>query len=131
MKQAQKVIKYVAIAFGLYLAINIIGLIIFGFTMLLGIEISTNILTGNGAETIQYGETFSKDIEQLDIEISFADFEIKVGEELKVEGQINKDYKVEVENKTLKIEDTGKKWIFNSKTCNYALCNYIDCRCST
>ena len=29
MKKAQKVIKYVTIAFGLYLAINIIGWIVF------------------------------------------------------------------------------------------------------
>ena len=43
MKQAQKIIKYLAIAFGLYLAINIIGLIIFGFTMLLGIDIGKNV----------------------------------------------------------------------------------------
>lgn len=113
MKQAQKVIKYVAIAFGLYLAINIIGAIVFGFTMLLGIDIGRNFFTGNSSETIQYGQVFTN-IEELEIEIGFADFEVKVGEELKVEGQIYKDFKIQVENKTLKIEDISKKWIFNS-----------------
>lgn len=113
MKQAQKIIKYVAIAFGLYLAINIIGWIVFGFTMLLGIDIGKNIFSGTGTETVQYGQVFY-DVEELDIEIAFADFEIKIGEELKVEGQIYKDFKIEVENKTLKIEDVNKKWIFNS-----------------
>lgn len=113
MKQAQKIIKYVAIAFGLYLAINIIGWIVFGFTMLLGIDIAGDIFTGVGTELVEYGQVFS-DIEELDIEIDFADFEIKNGEELKVEGQIHKDFKIKVENKTLKIEDNGKKWIFSS-----------------
>lgn len=113
MKQAQKVIKYVAIAFGLYLAINIIGWIVFGFTMLLGIDVGRNIFTGNGTNTIQYGQVFT-DVEELDIEIAFADFEVKIGEELKVEGQIYEDFKIKVENKTLKIQDVNKRWIFNS-----------------
>ena len=62
---------------------------------------------------MQYGQVFSN-VEQLDIEIAFADFEIKTGDELKVEGQIYKDFKITAENKTLKIEDINKKWIFNS-----------------
>lgn len=114
MKQAQKIIKYVAIAFGLYLAINIIGWIVFGFSMLLGIDMAKNIFTGTGTELIQYGEVVSQDVEELDIEIAFADFEVKTGEELKIEGQIYEDFKIKVENKTLKIEDVNKKWIFNS-----------------
>ena len=113
MKQAQKIIKYVAIAFGLYLAINIIGWIVFGFTMLLGIDIAGDIFAGAGMENVQYDEVFSN-VEELDIEIGFSDFEIKTGKELKVEGQIHKDFKIKVENKTLKIEDISKKWIFNS-----------------
>ena len=80
MKQAQKIIKYVAIAFGLYLAINIIGWIIFGFTMLLGIDIGRNIFIGNSEELVQYGQTFSN-VEELDIEIAFSDLEIKIGDE--------------------------------------------------
>lgn len=113
MKQAQKIIKYVAIAFGLYLAINIIGWIVFGFTMLLGIDMGLDMLSSNNTELVQYGQVFS-DVEELDIEIGFSDFEVKIGEELKVEGQIHKDFKIKVENKTLKIEDISKKWIFNS-----------------
>ena len=113
MKQAQKIVKYVAIAFGLYLAINIIGWIVFGFAMLLGIDVAGDIFSGVGTELVQYGQVFS-DVEELDIEIGFSDFEIKTGEELKVEGQIHKDFKIKVENKTLKIEDVNKKWIFNS-----------------
>ena len=113
MKKAQKVIKYVAIALGLYLAVNIIGWIVFGFTLLLGIDMEKNLFTGNEIELEQYGQVFS-DVEELDIEIDFVDFEVKIGEELKVEGQIYDDFKIEVENKTLKIKDVNKKLIFNS-----------------
>ena len=115
MKQAQKVIKYVAIAFGLYLAINIIGWIVFGFTMLLGIDNIGRLYGESTPETVQYSQVFSE-VEDLDIEIAFADFEVKVGEELKVEGQIYEDFKIEVENKTLKINDTTKTWTFNSNS---------------
>lgn len=38
MSQAQKIIKYLAIAFGLYLSINIIGWIIFGVFSIAGIN---------------------------------------------------------------------------------------------
>ena len=116
MKKAQKIIKYLAIAFGLYLAINIIGLIIFGFSMLLGIDVAKNVFTGTGSELVQYNEVFLEEIEELDIEIDFADFEIKTGEELKIEGQIRENFKIKVENKILKIEDISKKWIFNSNS---------------
>jgi len=115
MKQAQRIIKYVAIAFGLYLAINIIGWIIFGFTMLLGIDIGRNIFIGGSKELVQYGQTFSN-VEELDIEIAFSDLEIKIGDELKVEGQIYEDYKIEAQNKILKIEDTGKRWNINANS---------------
>jgi len=115
MKNAQKIIKYVAIAFGLYLAINIIGLIIFGFSMLLGIDVGLDILSDirDNKELLQYGQTFTN-VEKLDIEIDFADFEIKTGEKLSVEGEIYEDFKIEVQDKTLKIQDINKKWIFNS-----------------
>ena len=113
MKQAQKIRKYAAIAFGLYLAINIIGWIVFGFTLLLGIDLGRNIFVGDNTELVQYGQVFSN-VESLEIEIAFSDLEIRVGEELKVEGQIYDDFKIVEENKTLKIEDINKKWIFNS-----------------
>ena len=115
MKNAQKIIKYVAIAFGLYLAINIIGLIILGFSMLLGIDVGLDVLSDlkNNKELLQYGQTFNN-VEKLDIEIDFADLEIKTGDELGVEGQIYEDFKIEVQNNTLKIKDTNKKWLFNS-----------------
>lgn len=115
MKQAQKIIKYVAIAFGLYLAVNIIGGVIFGFTLLLGIDLGADAIFNNNQELVKYGETFL-DVEKLDIEINFADFDIKIGDTLSVEGQIHDDFKIKVENKTLKIEDVNRKWIFNSNS---------------
>ena len=116
MKKAQKIIKYLAIAFGLYLAINIIGWIIFGATLLLGIDLGLDAISeGKTVKTIDYTETFS-DVEKLDIQINAANFEIKVGEELKVELiNISENAKVKLEDKTLKIKDAKLGWNINLK----------------
>ena len=111
MKKAQKVIKYLAIAFGLYLAINIIGGIVFGATLLLGIDMGLNAISEvTEVNVMDYEESFS-DIEKLDIKINAADFEIKIGEALKVVlKDVNEKTEVKAQGKTLKIADTKMNW---------------------
>ena len=111
MKKAQKIIKYLAIAFGLYLAINIIGGIVFGATLLLGIDMGLNAISEVTEVTVMdYEESFTN-IEKLDIKINAADFEIKVGEELKVVlKDVNEKAEVKAQGKTLKITDAKVKW---------------------
>lgn len=111
MKKAQKIIKYLAIAFGLYLAINIIGGIVFGATLLLGIDMGLNAISEVTEVTVMdYEESFTN-IEKLDIKINAADFEVKVGEELKVVlKDVNDKAEVKAQGKTLKITDTKVKW---------------------
>lgn len=111
MKKVQKIIKYLAIAFGLYLAINIIGGIVFGATMLLGIDMGLNAISEVTEVTVMdYEESFTN-IEKLDIKINAADFEIKVGEELKVVlKDVNEKAEVKAQGKTLKITDAKVKW---------------------
>ena len=111
MKKAQKIIKYLAIAFGLYLAINIIGGIVFGATLLLGIDMGLNAISEvTEVNVVDYEESFSN-IEKLDIKINAADFEIKVGEELKVVlKDVNEKAEVKAQGKTLKITDPQIKW---------------------
>lgn len=111
MKKAQKIIKYLAIAFGLYLAINIIGGIVFGATLLLGIDMGLNAISEVTEVTVMdYEESFTN-IEKLDIKINAADFEIKVGEELKVVlKDVNEKSEVKAQGKTLKITDAKVKW---------------------
>ncbi len=109
MKNAQKIIKYLSIAFGIYLAINIIGWIIVGVTALIGINIFTT-----SQETIDYSETYEK-IENLDLDINAAEFYIKTGKEFKIEASnINEKCKIKLNGNTLKIEDTKNIWNINN-----------------
>lgn len=114
MNQAQKIIKYLAIAFGLYLAINIIGWVIFGIFSIAGIskiaEISQEDIT-----TITYSQEF-EDVENLDFEIKYAQIYVKAGETLKIEAdKVNDDWKINKDGKTLKISNVGKSWNINNE----------------
>lgn len=117
MKNAQKIIKYLAIAFGLYLAINIIGWIIVGVTTFIGINLFTT-----SQETINYSQTYEK-IENLDLDINAAEFNIMTGEEFKIEASnINEKCKIKLSENTLKIEDYKGSWnINNSKDAKITL----------
>ena len=118
MSETQKVIKYFAIAFAIFLSVNIIGgiitavffgLSIFGIT--LGIKeakIENNLVTTNKEEMaiIQNYE----DIENMKIEIGFSKLTIKEGTELKVEAINNgKTLETKKVGNTLNIKD-NKIW---------------------
>lgn len=101
MKNAQRVIKYLAIAFGLFLSISIIGAIISVLLGLCGVFVFWN---GN---TYDFTQSYSN-IRELDIDIGGIDLTIEEGEEFKVEAQgIPESYKIKQENDVLKIEKTG------------------------
>ena len=114
MKKFQKIIKYAAIAFGLYLALTIIGAIVGGVlaicTGIYGATVITEHITEEVADSniegIKYSEGFSK----LDLEIAASNLYIKAeGEEFKIEtSKISKSTKIENKNGTLKVEDTKK-----------------------
>lgn len=111
MTSLQKIIKYVAIAFGIYLSIMIISMIVFGITLIFGISAGIDIYE-ESKETKQ--EIISSDIiditelENLDIDLTECKLKIKKGETLKVEYNKNdSDFECVLNGKTLKIEDNG------------------------
>lgn len=94
MNNGQKVIKYVAIAFAIFLSVNIIGgiigAILFGIKIF---DISDEIKNNNEVivnEDIVLSQEY-EDIEKLKIEIGYSKLEIKQGDVLKVESNVNKD----------------------------------------
>lgn len=110
MKDFQKVIKYLAIAFALYLAITIIGAIVTGtlaiFSGIYGISIiKDEIQVDRKSEEIIL-EQFSK----MDLEIAASNIVIKSeGNTYKVETyQVPETTKIENKNGTLEIKDTKK-----------------------
>lgn len=105
MKELQKVIKYVAIAFGLFLSLNIIGAIIFGGIAILGIGTGVEYIISNNEKIINFSEEFSG-VENLEIEVSISKINIKTGEKLKIEGiGVTSDFKAVMEEETLKLQD--------------------------
>ena len=115
MKEFQKIIKYAAIAFGLYLSIMIIGMIVTGIlaicTGIYGVQVITE---QSNVEKIDETEEFSN-IFKIDIDVTNVNLTIKTeGEKFKVETfQIPVDTKIENNQGTLKIKD-NKKIMYNS-----------------
>lgn len=132
MKPFQKVIKYGAMAFAIYLAIMIISIIIFGITAIFGIgagieAISNNM--GNSADNdklLTYTQEYTE-IESLDIDLSKSGLEIRTGDSFKVEFiNVSKDLSTKLNdaNKELKIEDKPLK-LFENINSNSKVIVYI------
>lgn len=106
MSQLQKVIKYGAIAFGIFLAIHIIGAIIFGVTILLGITTSFNKTENITTQTIaEFSENY-EEISKLKIQTSIGKLTIKQSNQYRVEAaNVSEEFVAEVKNGTLTIRD--------------------------
>lgn len=116
MTTLQKTIKYVAIAFAIYLSFMIISGIILLLTTILGVSVGIEALTdySKGENTSMIAETVTRefeDIKSLDIALKTSLLEIKTGDTLKVEMQnITTDFIIEENNQTLKLEDKKNRW---------------------
>ena len=106
MTTAQKVIKYLAIAFAIFLTVSIIGGILSAVGFLGGLfsddDAAWNDVIG---ETKTY--TFTSEISDLNIQINAADFYIKEGNSFYVESNL-KHLTVEDKNGVLTIKETKK-----------------------
>ena len=121
MKPFQKVIKYGAMAFAIYLAIMIISIIVFGVTAIFGIGTGIEAISNNignstdSSEVLTYTQEYN-DVERLDIDLSKSRLEIKTGDSFKVEFvNVSKKLSTKLDNsgKELKIEDETLKLFEN------------------
>ena len=117
MKPFQKVIKYGAMAFAIYLAVMIISIIVFGVTAIFGIGAGIEAISNNSnnSELISYTQEYN-DIESLDIDLSKSRLEIKTGNSFKIEFiNVSKDLSTKLNNSDneLKIEDETLKLFEN------------------
>ena len=121
MTSLQKVIKYLAIAFAIFLIVTIFSTILavlFGLTTILGLKSSNKELPKEMILT-----TFENaNIEELEIDVTYADLTIKSGESLQVETN-NKNISSKQEINSLEIKETKNKWF--SKSENEELIIYI------
>jgi len=116
MNNAQKVIKYVAIAFAISLIVSIVGAIFTGVFAFLGVSTVIDVVSDN-VEVMDYAKEYI-DIYSIELDISTADLEIIQSNNLKIEGTaIPTDYEFKEENGELKIKN--KKVARNAKLVMY------------
>ena len=115
MTSFQKIIKYIAIAIAIFLAVSIVG----GALSMLGLF--GNFFGGNAVTKDATTYDVSSDINTLKVEINAADFQVKQGETFSVESNL-KHLTVNDKNGVLTIKETKK---FSGKYTNAILILYI------
>lgn len=110
MTSVQKVIKYLAIAFAVFLIISIISGILgalFALSGVLGLK-KDNEASIDNMTTTDFKNNY---IEILDIDVAYTNLVIKTGDSLKIETN-NTNISCKQNNKKLYIEE-GRKWFYN------------------
>ena len=110
MSQWQKVIKYMAIAFAIFLTVNIIGGIITAFACIVGVTGIAGQISSNSENMVNFSESY-RGVEEIQIECKLSNLTIKEGAEFKVEA-ITGENKFECENKNGILKITEKEFSF-------------------
>ncbi len=113
MSEGQKVIKYIAMAFAIFLIVNIIGGIITAFACIAGVTGIVSI-NSNTENMVDFSESYTQ-VEQIQIECKLSNLNIKQGTEFKIEATTIED-KFECENKDgiLKIREKELRFFLNT-----------------
>lgn len=107
MTSFQKVIKYGAIAFAIYLCFVIISMIVGTITAIFGITVGIEMFqnSDNDAMITRWEQEYSN-ITNMDINLSVCKLVIKKGDTLKVDAsEVSEEFKCSAEGNKLKIED--------------------------
>lgn len=113
MTTAQKVIKYLAIAFAIFLIVTIISAILtglFALSGLLGLKKHSESELPSGEMIATNFE--NSDITTLEIDLAFTNLTIKTGESIKTDTD-NSNITCKTENKNLQIKEKNQKWFSN------------------
>lgn len=114
MNVVQKVIKYCAMAFAVFLSVTILGSII---AVVLGLAMESGFY--DERERINLSERYSvAELEELGIERIFVDCPaeilVKPGTELAIEAQnVTEDYRIRCSNGTFRLESKRKNFLFS------------------
>lgn len=107
MTSFQKIIKYGAIVFGIYLCLMIIGMGIFAIAAIFGVTAGVEMFENNNNEAVvtKWEQEYSN-ITKLDIDLAICKFSIQKGDVLKVDvSDVSDQFVCKVEGNELKIED--------------------------
>lgn len=114
MSEGQKVIKYIAIAFAIFLTVNIIGGIITAFACIIGVTGIAGQISSSSENMVNFSENYSG-VEEMQIECKLSNLTIKEGKEFKVEA-ITGENRFECENRDgiLKIKEKEFRFFWNN-----------------
>ena len=122
----QKVIKYLAIAFAIFLIVNIIGVILSIIGVIGGIAFFSNTITDVREEIIQDQPNYSEspqvitdniqieNITKFEIDVKYSTLEIKNDDTFKVESN-DKNVTCTQRGNELIIKETGNNWLNKKK----------------
>lgn len=115
MTTAQKVIKYIATAFAVFLIITIISLILSGSYALLSafglIKTNKNIIT----DDLKVLSSEVKEVSTLKIDLACTNLDIKTGDKFKVETN-NSKITFEEKDGSVKIKEENRNWLNNNNS---------------
>lgn len=117
MTSAQKVIKYIAIAFAIFLIITIISSILAALYALSGILGLKNDIEIQTTEEMIITSLENNNLETLEIDVAFSNLTIKAGESFKVETNSD-NIKCNQTNETLEIKEKDYKWFSSNDNKN-------------
>lgn len=124
MTIAQKVIKYMATAFAIFLIITIISTILGGvYSLLTALKLINKKNNDDVVEDVKVISSDVKEVSTLKIDLSCTNLNIKVGEDFKVETN-NSKITFEENDGSVKIKEENRKWL-NSKNVTSNLIIYI------
>ena len=112
MTSAQKIIKYLAIAFAIFLIVSIISTITVALFALSGILGLKQDIEQNMNSEMVATDFENNNITTLDIDVAFTNLTIKTGDSLKIETN-NNQIQYKQEKQKLQIEEKNKKWFSN------------------
>lgn len=108
MTQAQKVIKYFALAFAMLLIVNIIAAILFGLASLGGVF---GLIDSSESVELKYNDVITNQINHLKIDLAVSSLTVETGDSFNV--RYSDDVIVKQNGSELKIEDEGFHWFFS------------------
>ena len=118
MTTAQKIIKYAATAFAIFLIVTIISAILSsGYALLCALEIihtKNNIVTENFVtENLKVISSEVKEVSTLNIDLACTNLNIKIGDSFKAETN-NSEITFTNDNGNVKIKEKNKNWLNNN-----------------
>lgn len=113
MSSGQQIIKVLAIIFGIFIIVNVVGGIIFGISLFAEFAMIGEKET-NRISTKEFSQIYQNNVNTIKVETAISKLTIQKGTELKVEGSnLPSRFTAKVSGTTLTVKEEGNKQWFN------------------